>query len=1015
MQIIRNRLLKLILPGMLLFCGSLAAQQHTGVIRGRIVDAKTNLPLQTVNVFLANTMLGAATDSDGHYAIRNVPPGQYEITVSYIGYATRYRPIRIEAGETLIENFYLESRVLQGETVTVTAIDPEKRQRYLARFKRIFLGASHEELNCRLINPDAVGFSFEEKTQVLEAFANEPLIVENRATGYRVTFVLGNFNCQTSPQGTRFTYTGRARFQELQPRNNSETDVWRRNRLIAYYGSLRHFLTALANDQLGGSGFQFFRATDPGERTLLSQPKQRLAIEQILADGEDFSQKILQFEGLLEVIYHYEGSPQTSYLSLREGRAIIDRSGQVVEPFDPFVLKGNWASENLTEFLPREYLPDEDERTRPVLTAEIPDYFEQGAQQLELGEPAKALDIWRTGAEMLEVFEKPDPRLAFSFIALVTENQERHLYESACRQYYLALTLDNYDGYYEAIAAEVERVAPLLDEAVAAEWREDLKKKRPELLQKIKSFWLRQDPTPTSVYNERLIEHWERIAYARQHFTKANTTPYGTDDRGLIFVRYGPPSRSRFLNLGTMPGELERWGRGSLPSGMLGASAQIGSLQGAAPLVDLTSPDGVNQLRSNLNRFNFMPECELWAYENIVSAEVNYQSENLVFLFGPRSGRGQFGLREGIEDFIPSEAFMKSNAKYGGGMLPGALLQLIYYRDVSAFDHAFANRYDELESLWNRARSAQQLSPNFEVVRSLRTTYQAIDKFDSQARYADKFQSDLEDRYTPLQMQTYLARILDNANRPKLIFVSFALPENVSAIRRNVDSALVETSLQESLQYSLIIRNHRLHELRTFAASPLAPDDLTGVFTIEHKPEYHHFTVAIQHRELIDSQLDSVDASLRLPAGRTFIEAPPVLDTDTNSLEASDIVLGVLPPEDFNLRILPFPVVPARVFRPGDPMQVYFEAYHLSPDKEGKGRFRAEFRVVRLEQQKNKLQRKEMIASAFDFESHSATAKEQFGVSLDNLRKGTYELEVEIRDRNSGKKCLRSAQFEIVE
>jgi GWxTD domain-containing protein len=50
-----------------------------------------------------------------------------------------------------------------------------------------------------------------------------------------------------------------------------------------------------------------------------------------------------------------------------------------------------------------------------------------------------------------------------------------------------------------------------------------------------------------------LIEHWERIAYARKKYNLGSYTAYGTDDRGLIYIKYGKPTRikSGFLGAGT--------------------------------------------------------------------------------------------------------------------------------------------------------------------------------------------------------------------------------------------------------------------------------------------------------------------------------------------------------------------------------------------------------------------------------------------------------------------------------
>jgi GWxTD domain-containing protein len=55
----------------------------------------------------------------------------------------------------------------------------------------------------------------------------------------------------------------------------------------------------------------------------------------------------------------------------------------------------------------------------------------------------------------------------------------------------------------------------------------------------IESFWLRRDPTPDTVDNEFRDDHYERIAYANEHF--ASGIPGWKTDRGRIYVMYGKP------------------------------------------------------------------------------------------------------------------------------------------------------------------------------------------------------------------------------------------------------------------------------------------------------------------------------------------------------------------------------------------------------------------------------------------------------------------------------------------
>ena len=56
------------------------------------------------------------------------------------------------------------------------------------------------------------------------------------------------------------------------------------------------------------------------------------------------------------------------------------------------------------------------------------------------------------------------------------------------------------------------------------------------------AFWNARDSNPATVTNERLVEHYRRVLYARHHFSQGQH-PY--DRRGEIYVRYGEPENRR--------------------------------------------------------------------------------------------------------------------------------------------------------------------------------------------------------------------------------------------------------------------------------------------------------------------------------------------------------------------------------------------------------------------------------------------------------------------------------------
>ena len=99
----------------------LAAQTPGVTLSGFVTDADNGESLPLASIVLTQIQLGAASNSSGYYAVKEVPAGTYEVVISYIGYkswrdtlAFSDRDVRLDVA-LQVESVDLEEIVIQAE------------------------------------------------------------------------------------------------------------------------------------------------------------------------------------------------------------------------------------------------------------------------------------------------------------------------------------------------------------------------------------------------------------------------------------------------------------------------------------------------------------------------------------------------------------------------------------------------------------------------------------------------------------------------------------------------------------------------------------------------------------------------------------------------------------------------------------------------------------------------------------------------------------------------------------
>ena len=114
--------MKTIIALVLLFQLAYVSFSQTGKLEGRVYNSKTNENLPFVNLQIAGTTSGVATDFDGKFKLENISPGFIQLKVSFVGYiSTLTSDIQIINGKTSYIEIPLTEVKYELDQVTITA------------------------------------------------------------------------------------------------------------------------------------------------------------------------------------------------------------------------------------------------------------------------------------------------------------------------------------------------------------------------------------------------------------------------------------------------------------------------------------------------------------------------------------------------------------------------------------------------------------------------------------------------------------------------------------------------------------------------------------------------------------------------------------------------------------------------------------------------------------------------------------------------------------------------------
>lgn len=108
----------------LTIAGSSFSQDITQVVRGKIVDEESQMPLAftTIAILTSDPVMGTISDDEGFFRLDKVPVGRHNIQVSFLGYESKVIPeLLITSGKEIVLEIGLIEKVASIDEVVVKA------------------------------------------------------------------------------------------------------------------------------------------------------------------------------------------------------------------------------------------------------------------------------------------------------------------------------------------------------------------------------------------------------------------------------------------------------------------------------------------------------------------------------------------------------------------------------------------------------------------------------------------------------------------------------------------------------------------------------------------------------------------------------------------------------------------------------------------------------------------------------------------------------------------------------
>jgi len=310
---------------------------YNQIIKGTIKDKQTDSTILFASIYFNGTFVGTNSDENGNFELNISRYSSMPIMISAVGYYS-FTLDKYSINQPNI--IYLIPKVYElNESIINDKSLVRKRKAYLKLFKNVFLGTTQNARSCEILNETDINFNYNSDKDTLKVFASKPLIIHNKALGYKITYFLDKFEYEK--RSGNAVFYGNILFDEKNTSTEkTEIGSYEIKRKEAYLGSRMHFFRSLWSDDLKSNMYKVIVPRMVNTAVL--------TYEQIVF--EDTNQnKFLEYFNDLEIIYY----SSLSYITFLKPLVYFEKNGY----FDPLGIewKGEMAMQRIGDWLPYEY------------------------------------------------------------------------------------------------------------------------------------------------------------------------------------------------------------------------------------------------------------------------------------------------------------------------------------------------------------------------------------------------------------------------------------------------------------------------------------------------------------------------------------------------------------------------------------------------------------------------------------------------------------------------------------